>query len=412
MKNEQTDSKILKSYYVPTTEFYSQIIDSLQDYSIFTLDKELTINSWSSGSAKIFGYETEEVIGKHFNIIFTEEDLHNEIPKVEISRALKEGRAVDNRWHVCKDGSKFFAYGLVFPLTAKNGELIGFVKILQDLTEKRKSEEAIKKYVQDMEELSTHKENILSILSHDLRGPLGGIVRTAEYLRSDFHKMEPGEIKETLDLIYETSKEELNMLDYLVEWARIKYASQIFSPAKIELVPYVNKVFGTFKEDAAIKNIILHNEMRENTTVFADEKMLISILQNIISNAIKNSDKGGSITVTEESKDNKVIIQIKDTGIGISKNLQKKLFIPQLNLSKARKSEKGAGIGLLLVKGFVENNGGEIWVESVEGEGSSFYFTLPLNKPAEETDSTVNAGLNEMHQKPKKDSITEEHFRK
>lgn len=97
MENKQDNQKILKNKYIPTAEFYSQIIDSLQDYSIFTLDKEFIINSWSSGSTKIFGYETEEVIGESFDLIFTEEDLKNGIPKKEIELALKEGRATDNR---------------------------------------------------------------------------------------------------------------------------------------------------------------------------------------------------------------------------------------------------------------------------------------------------------------------------
>src|SRR6187551_2918606 len=138
MKNEQEGSKILKTSYIPTSEFYSQIIDSLQDYSVFTVDKDLLINSWSSGSVKIFGYETEEIIGKHFDIIFTEEDKVKGVPKNEIDTSLIEGRAVDNRWHICKDESKFYAYGLVFPLTGFDGELLGFVKILRDLTERKK----------------------------------------------------------------------------------------------------------------------------------------------------------------------------------------------------------------------------------------------------------------------------------
>jgi PAS domain S-box-containing protein len=95
MENKQDNPKILKNKYIPTAEFYSQIIDSLQDYSIFTLDKEFNINSWSSGSTKIFGYETDEVIGESFEIIFTEEDLKNGIPKREIETALKEGRATE-----------------------------------------------------------------------------------------------------------------------------------------------------------------------------------------------------------------------------------------------------------------------------------------------------------------------------
>jgi len=382
MENKQDNSKILKNKYIPTAEFYSQIIDSLQDYSIFTLDKEFNINSWSSGSVKIFGYETEEVIGEPFDLIFTEEDFKNGIPKKEIETALKEGRATDNRWHIAKDKSLFYAYGLVFPLTGLDGELLGYVKILRDLTERKQSEDAIKKYVRELEELNTHKESVLAILSHDLRSPLSAIIGTAKYLKENFHKMKPDAVQEMLDLLYKSSTDELDMLDYLVEWARIKYASDAFSPTKIKLTEYIDKVFETLNENASINTINLHHEIEENLSVFADGKMLISIIQNIVSNAIKHTEKGGTITVLAKSKEDKIIVQVKDTGIGMSKEIMEKLFTPQMkSLSETRKKNKGAGIGLLLVKGFLEKNGGEIWVESIEGEGSSFYFTLPIEKP-------------------------------
>lgn len=396
MKDEQNNSKILKSRYIPTTEFYSQIIDSLQDYSIFTLDEEFIINSWSSGSTKIFGYETDEIIGEHFDIIFTEEDIKLGIPTNEIETALKEGRATDNRWHICKDGSKFYAYGLVFPLTGKDGEMLGYVKILRDLTERKKSEDAIKKYVRDLEELNTHKESVLAILSHDLRSPLTGMIGAAKYLKSNFSTMDQSDVKEMLDLVYKSSTDELNMLDYLVEWARIKYASEVFSPTKIELVKYVQKVFKALNETAELNAINLHQEIEENESVFADGKMLISILQNIVSNAIKHSRPGGKITVSAKRKEDKIIVEIKDSGVGMSKEIQAKLFTPQLKvLSSARQENKGAGIGLLLVKGFLERNGGEIWVESIEGEGSSFYFTLPIEKPLNQIESADDIQFDE-----------------
>ena len=383
MENKLDTKKTLKNSYIPTSEFYSQIIDSLQDYSIFTIDKDFMINSWSSGSTKIFGYETEEVIGKSFELIFSDEDLINEIPKKEIDTALKEGRATDNRWHIAKDKSLFYAYGLVFPLTGLDGALLGYVKILRDLTERKQSEDAIKKYIRELEELNTHKESVLAILSHDLRSPLSAIIGTAKYLKENFQTMKLEVVQEMLDLLYKSTKDELNMLDYLVEWARIKYASDTFSPSQLKLTDYINKVFESLKENASINTINLHHEIEENTTVFADGKMLISIIQNIVSNAIKHTHKGGTITVSAKSKDDKIIIRVKDTGVGMSKEIIEKLFTPQMKtLSETRKINKGAGIGLLLVKGFLEKNGGEIWVESIEGDGSSFYFTLPIEKPA------------------------------
>lgn len=389
MEQKQDNQKILKNRYIPTTEFYSQIIDSLQDYSIFTLDNEYKINSWSSGSTKIFGYEVDEVIGEPFDIIFTEEDLKNGIPNIEIQTALLDGRATDNRWHVTKDKSLFYAYGLVFPLIGSDGERLGYVKILRDLTDRKKSEDAIKKYVRELEELNTHKESVLAILSHDLRSPLTGIIGTAAFLKEDFHKMKSEDVQEMLDLLYQSSKDELEMLDYLVEWARIKYASEVFSPTKIKLAEYIDKVFEALNDTASKNEINLYHEIEDDIEVFADGNMLISIIQNIVSNAIKHSKKGDTIRASANSKDNKIIVQLKDTGTGMSKEVIKSLFTPQLKtLSEARKVNKGAGIGLLLVKGFLEKNGGEIWVESVEGEGSSFYFTLPIEKPLYKTGSS------------------------
>ncbi len=382
MKDEQNKPEVLKNQYIPTAEFYSQVIDSLQDYSIFTVDSDLVINSWNSGATTIFQYETDEIIGEKFEVIFTEEDRKIGAPALEIETALKDGRAVDNKWHIRKDGSKFYAYGLVFPLLGINGEMLGYVKILRDLTERKKSEDSIAKYVKELEELNTHKESVLAILSHDLRSPLAGIIGTAEYLKLNYDKMKPSVVKEMLDLLHKSTKEELNMLDYLVEWARIKYAADVFIPTKIKLADYVKKVFGTLNENAAIKTINLHHDIQENTSVFADGKMVLSILQNIVSNALKHTGTGGNIVVTTKKKEDKIIVEIKDTGIGMTKEIQEKLFTPQASsLSKAREDDKGAGIGLLLVKGFLEKNGGEIWVESIVGEGSSFYFTLPIEKP-------------------------------
>ncbi|WP_165930028.1 PAS domain-containing sensor histidine kinase [Flavobacterium caseinilyticum] len=387
-----TTTRGLKEQYVPTAEFYSQIIDSLLDYSIFTVDTDLKINSWNSGATNIFQYETDEIIGKPFEIIFTEQDKKDGIPQKEIDVARKTGRCTDIRWHLCKDGKTFFADGLVFPLKDEDDEVIGFVKILCDITAKKESEDAIKKYAKDLEDLNAHKESVLAILSHDLRSPLAGIIQGAQYLETNFDKINPELAKDLLKELHTAAVNELNMLDYLVEWTRIKYAAEAFVPTKIELVHYVKKVFDSLKETASINTINLHSEIEENCSVFADEKMLLSILQNIVSNAIKHSHKGGQITLSAKQDDGMMIVAIKDSGKGMSKKIMDKLFAPQVkSLSKSVEENKGAGIGLLLVKGFLEKNNGNIWVESEEGKGSSFYFTLPLDEPVDKTDISEKA---------------------
>lgn len=385
--------KMLEQQNVPSAEFYSHVIDSLQDYSIFTVDKDLNINSWNSGAKKIFQYDSDEIIGKPFEIIFTKEDKENGIPKEEIDIALKEGRSVDIRWHVCQDGSTFYADGLVFPLKNVDEVVIGYVKILRDITARKASEDAIKKYAQELEELNTHKEAVLAILSHDLRSPLAAIIQGAEYLKLNYDTISPDLAKALLHEFHTATVNELNMLDYLVEWARIKYAADTFTPKQIELVDCVQKVFDSLKESAAINSIHFHSTIKEHCSVFADGKMLVSIIQNIVSNAIKHSHKDGKITLSAKESENMLLIEVKDNGIGMSKETQEKLFSPQVkSLSKAVEDNKGAGIGLLLVKGFLEKSGGHIWVESKEGKGTSFYFTLPIREP-----STTIEELEESH---------------
>lgn len=381
MNKEKEKNKILHEQYVPNAQFYSQIVDSLQDYAIFTVDKELNINSWNAAATKIFQFTTDEILGKPFEIIFTQEDRESGIPKLEIDGALKKGRSNDVRWHLCKNGKTFYADGLVFPLKDEKDKIIGFVKILRDITKRKAAEEAIKKYAKELEELNTHKENVLTILSHDLRSPLAGIIQAAEYLKLNFETIEPDFAIELLEELHAASVKELNMLDYLVEWARIKYAAEAFVPEKIDLCGAITQVFESLKETAAINSIKFLNNVDEKCFVFADSKMVNSILQNLISNAIKHSKKEGKIILSTQKREDMMIVKIQDSGSGMDKQTQDELFSPQVkSLTKTVEKNNGAGIGLLLVKGFLEKNGGHIWVESEEGKGSSFYFTLPINK--------------------------------
>jgi len=255
---------------------------------------------------------------------------------------------------------------------------MGFVKILRDLTSNKQAEDSINKYIEELEELNAHKESVLAVLSHDLRSPLSSIIGITSYLKENFSTMKSDAVYEMLEMLHKSATDELAMLDYLVEWARIKFASEMFSPANLNVMVYVNKVFATLAERASKKSITLFNNIDCNTFVFADSKMLISILQNLISNAINHTLTGGKITISANKFDNEIVIQVNDTGHGMSETTLKTLFTPQMHvLSESRRKNRGAGIGLLIVKGFLEKNGGNIWAESIEGKGSSFYFTLP-----------------------------------
>lgn len=273
-------------------------------------------------------------------------------------------------------------------LDDKNQELENVYKeVLQQVKEMKERNEELdlaKLNIKELVELNKHKEMVLATLSHDLRSPLAGIIVLTEHLQARFEKMDSGKIRDSLDLLHKASTDELKMLDDLVDWARVKFASESFAPSKIRLSDQVNKVFETLSDIVATKEISLINEVIDKIYVYADANMLLSILQNIISNSIEHTLKCGEITVSAKDDEDKIIIEIRDNGVGMSQGVLENLFTPQMEaLTVDRPDKKGAGIGLLLVQSFIEKNGGEIWVESEEGKGSSFFFTLPGDKPME-----------------------------
>jgi PAS domain S-box-containing protein len=376
--DESTIPRALKKVYIPTAEFYSQVIDSLLDYAIFTIDNELTINSWNAGATGIFQYEPDEILGKPFHTIFSDTDISHGIPEKEVELSIKEGKATDNRWHICKDGKKIFAHGLVFALTGSDDEPLGFVKILRDITEMKRKEDAIDIHVKELETLNTHKESVISILSHDLRSPLAGFISLIDYTKTNLAEIDQTELQGILEILHSSAITELEQLDHLVEWGRIKYASETFFPVQTNLFLATKKVISLLVENILSKKINVTIDIPFDYIVFADTKMLHSTLQNLISNAIKFSHIEGAITVTVIRQENRSVIAVKDTGIGIAPEILDQLFTPSLTaLSSRRSNNSSAGIGLLLSKHLVEKHKGEIWAESKEGEGASFFFSLP-----------------------------------
>jgi len=149
-------------------DFYKNILESLEDYGVFTTDKEGIVTSWNKGAEHVLGYTEEEICGNSAEIIFTEEDSRNGIPEHEFTEAMEKGRGVDERYHRRKDGSLFWASGLIFPLSDSEGKHIGFTKILRNLSNRKEAEAELleaRRYAQSIVE--TSKEPIL-ILNIDL----------------------------------------------------------------------------------------------------------------------------------------------------------------------------------------------------------------------------------------------------
>lgn len=147
---EITDSKRAAEALRTSEERLRLIIESAKDYAIFTSDLDRRVNSWNSGAQTMFGYSESEIIGQSGDILFVPEDRERGVPVWEAERAVKDGRAENERWHMRKDGSRFFGSGLTTPLRDGAGEIVGFVKIMRDLTERKENEEALREHIDEL----------------------------------------------------------------------------------------------------------------------------------------------------------------------------------------------------------------------------------------------------------------------
>jgi PAS domain S-box-containing protein len=375
--NEQLMTSPNNSY---NKDFFQQIIESLEDYAIFATDTNGNISSWNSGAEKNLGYQEKEIINENASIFFTEEDKKQGKDKMELRVALEKGKALDERWHVRKNGTLFWGSGLVFPLKDQGGKLIGFTKIMRDLTQKKLEEEERQKYLMKLEQLNSHKDKLLSVISHDLRTPANGIIGAADLLKSKIEKFDKEDIKQMAEIIEISSRTLLRQLDDLVEWAQAESLKEVFNPKLLRLYNIVEDAIKIVNENAVQKNIRLENIVGEDVYVRADEKMLLSVFQNLFSNGIKYTPAGGKIITSARKNEDKILIEVCDTGIGLSEDIKRELFKPETFTTEGTQGERGFGLGLVLVKDFINRHGGDVWAESREGKGTSFLFSLPVQK--------------------------------
>jgi signal transduction histidine kinase len=232
---------------------------------------------------------------------------------------------------------------------------------------------------QELKALNLSKDKFLSVISHDLRNPLTSLLISSKNLNQDIENISPKELKLLSGIIHRTSNKILQQLNELVEWAKKQREKTNFKPEKLQLVRGISESLELLKASAIQKSIRFENKIAEDIYVNADSLMLRSILQNIVTNAIKFTPQGGGIVkVTAEPADSMVEVCVQDFGVGMSNETMNMVLgnFPYASLLGTNK-EQGTGLGLLLVKDFVTQHGGTIKIDSELGKGTCFRFTMP-----------------------------------
>lgn len=231
----------------------------------------------------------------------------------------------------------------------------------------------------ELKDLNATKDKFFSIISHDLKGPLNSLTSFSSLLINHTDSLSKDEIRMLAKDLDKSLKNLFTLLENLLEWSRSQTGNIEFKPEPFDLSSLLEQNKSLLQTQAQNKNITIENSSGNPMQIYAHKHSVNTVIRNLISNAIKFTPEGGHITLGMKPEPNKVIIFIKDTGVGMSAEVMQKLFrIDAKHTTKGTADEKGTGLGLILCKEFIEKNGGTIWVESEANKGSVFYFSLPL----------------------------------
>ncbi len=237
----------------------------------------------------------------------------------------------------------------------------------------------IEEYASKLHELNAAKDKFFTIIAHDLKNPFHSIIGITNLLVNDPHELSNEEKSLTYRMIYDTSKNAYALLGNLLQWAQSQTGRIEFVATQFYLREVIDKSTALLQGLANEKSIGLHVEIPPDLKVHADKNMIETVVRNLLNNAIKFTERNGHVDLYCAKDGEKVIISIKDNGVGIQKEVAENLFkIDSVHSTIGTNKETGSGLGLLLCKEFVLKNSGEIWVESELGKGSTFYFSLPL----------------------------------
>lgn len=245
----------------------------------------------------------------------------------------------------------------------------------------KKKNNLLEKQKKELHNLNATKDKFFSIISHDLRSPFNGFLGLTEIMAEESSNLTMDEIQKLAFNMRNSATNLFNLLENLLEWSKKQQGLISFNPKVLELLPIVDDGIAMMLETIKNKGIEIAHDIPDDLTVFTDCNMLQSVIRNLVSNAVKFTLKGGKISISAKATDNKSVeVSIRDSGIGMSSKMIEDLF--RIDVETNRKGTEGelsSGLGLLLCKEFIEETGGNIWVESEEGNGTTVYFTIPCN---------------------------------
>ena len=296
--------------------------------------------------------------------------------KMNVEANLKVIRFVwEGRFHV--GGALTWVHFESVPRVLTNKDVM-WTGTLYDITKLKKTEQELQSINEELHKVNAEKDKFFSIIAHDLRSPFNSILGFSNILLEKTKQEDLENIKIFARIINNSSQRAVNLLSNLLLWSLTQTGRMNFNPEYFDLGESVDEIIQLCSDIAFQKLITLSNELPKQIPVYGDKAMIDTIIRNLVSNALKFTERGGSIHISAERRPNDVKVWVIDTGVGISQQIIEKIFTIDSNCSTPdTQGEKGTGLGLVLCKELIEKHGGTLEIESEPGKGSTFHFTIP-----------------------------------
>ncbi|HEY0793990.1 MAG TPA: ATP-binding protein [Chthoniobacterales bacterium] len=347
-------------------------VEQVPDFAVFAQEPDGRISSWNAGAERLFGYTPAEALGRNGRLLFTPEDQANGQSELELERAAQTGRAEDERWHRRKDGSRLYLSGVTTAVRDDQGQLLGFVKMARDLTERQRLEEALQAG-------DRRKDEFLAMLAHELRNPLASATGALALLD------EAGAAPEARAWALEALKRQTGQLARLVEdlldVSRIQSGKIQLRKVRLDAAEVLDRAVQAAQLLAEARGHDLRRDYPHGVlTMEADPARLEQVLANLLTNAAKFTDPGGRIELTGRRDGDWVELVVRDNGIGMVPERIPMLFGLFVQSDRAvERSKGGLGVGLSIARKLVELHGGTLSARSDgPGRGSAFTVRLPV----------------------------------